>query len=186
MFYLLGLAQGFSPARNSANTRGFSPGPSFRRSACNHFQHPLPKLSQRNRLSRYRARLAFPPFSAVRPIAERPLRRHAATAKRDRRLARQVPLVPIHVDQSDRALNAKWPIRTNRNLHCRRRCRLYRRYIQYFVRHKTPLVFAHWKTSLDKARIANKGVYLRKARLHQLPPHRCSTSPSFPPARSIA
>ena len=56
-------------------------------------------LTQRNRLRRNRARLALPSFSAMRPIAERPLRRHPAAAKRDRRLARQIPLIPIHIHQ---------------------------------------------------------------------------------------
>ena len=113
------------------------------------------KLTQRNRLSRYGTGFALPPFPSMRPITKRSLGGHAATAKRDRRLPRQIPLVPIHVDQSDRTLNAKWPIRTNRNLYRRSQRRLYRHNIQYFLGHKTPLIFAHRKTFSDKASIAN-------------------------------
>jgi hypothetical protein len=95
------------------------------------------------------------------PIAKRPLRRHAASAKRDRRLPRQVPLVSIHIDQQDRPFHTQRPIRSNRNLYCRNRHQLCRRLIQYFIRHRTPLISAHWKTLAGKLRIANVGRFLR-------------------------
>src|ERR1700712_5841799 len=112
----------------------------------------------------------------MRPITKRSLRRHPAAAKRDRRLSRQVPLVSIHIDQSDRTLNAKWTVRTNRNLYCRGRSRIYRHNIRYFLRHKTPCS-SHMKTFLDETRIANEAIRLRKAKPRPTPPHRRSTSP---------
>jgi hypothetical protein len=89
------------------------------------------------------------------PIAERALRRHPAPAQRDRRLTRQIPLLPIHIHQRDRPFHAKRPVRSNRDLHCCCRSRLRWYNLQHFVRHKTPLVFLHWKTLSDKASIAN-------------------------------
>ncbi len=87
-------------------------------------------LPQRHRLDRHRTRVALPTLASMRPIAERPLRRQPASAQRDRRLARQVPLLPIHIDQLDRPFHPKRPIRPHRNLH-RWNHRL-SRYCQFF------------------------------------------------------
>ncbi len=108
---------------------------------CNNFTRNLP---QRNGLSRYGAGFALPSLSAMSPIAKRPLRRHPTSAKRDRWLPSQVPLVSIHINQRYWPFHTQRPIRSNRNLYCRNRRRLCRRIIQYFIRHKTPLISAHW------------------------------------------
>src|ERR1700678_2475677 len=129
-------------------------------------QRSRQRLTQRNRFSWNRAGVTLPSLTAVRSITERPLRGHSAAAKRNRRLAREIPLLPIHIDQRYRALHAKRPIRPNRTLHCRNRPRLCRRNIQYFIRHKSPLSSAHWKTLADKVRIANVERSLRPSSNH--------------------
>lgn len=54
----------------------------------------------------------------VAPIAERFVRRGAATAKRKCRFACQVVLLAIGIDQLDRSgwiIHPKWPVRPHRN-----------------------------------------------------------------------
>ena len=76
-------------------------------------QRSRQRLTQRNRFSWNRAGVTLPSLTAVRSITERPLRGHSAAAKRNRRLAREIPLLPIHIDQRYRALHAKRPILTD-------------------------------------------------------------------------
>ncbi len=54
----------------------------------------------------------------MRPIAKRPVRRQPATAQRDRRFPRQIPLHSIRIDQRNRPFHPKRPIRPHRNLDC--------------------------------------------------------------------
>jgi hypothetical protein len=106
-----------------------------------HAAKPRARLTKRNRSCWNRACIALPSFFAMCPIAKRALGRQPTSAQRDRRLTRQIPLLPIHVHQRDRPFHAKRSIRPNRDLHCRCRSRLYCCNLQHFVRHKTPLIF---------------------------------------------
>src|SRR5271165_453265 len=67
----------------------------------------------RRRCSRRRLEADF----RVRSIAERLVRRCAAAAQRNCRLARQIPLPAIRIQQFDRTFNAKWTIWPHRDLH---------------------------------------------------------------------
>jgi hypothetical protein len=67
--------------------------------------------------------IALPTLAPMRPVAKRTLRAQTTPAKRNRRLIRQIPLVPRRIHQLDWPLNSKRPIGPNCNLHRRHNSR---------------------------------------------------------------